>query len=74
MPLPDPAHRCDPNSMQEEYKVPDVPPLTEAQKDIIKSTAPVLEKHGVTITTHFCKLSCDFASHIQWLTVDQTRT
>lgn len=58
--MPDPAHRCDPNSIQEEYKVPEVPPLTEAQKDIIKSTAPILEQHGVTITTHFCKLSRDF--------------
>ncbi|OXC63497.1 hypothetical protein AYX13_06689 [Cryptococcus neoformans] len=55
LPLPDPGHRCDPNSIQEEYNVPEVPPLTEAQKDIIKSTAPILEQHGVTITTHFYK-------------------
>lgn len=48
---------CDPSIGTGELDIPDVPPLTEAQKDIIKSTAPVLGVHGVTITTHFCE-SC----------------
>ncbi|WWC60042.1 uncharacterized protein I303_102605 [Kwoniella dejecticola CBS 10117] len=54
LPLPDPTHRCDPN-MTEETKIPDVPPLTQKQREIIKSTAPILAEHGVTITTHFYK-------------------
>jgi len=39
-----------------EEGVPDVPLLTEAQKDVIESTAPVLAEHGLTITEHFCEL------------------
>lgn len=31
------------------------PPLSPAQIDIVKSTAPVLAEHGVKITTHFYK-------------------
>ncbi|WVQ62918.1 uncharacterized protein L199_001067 [Kwoniella botswanensis] len=54
LPLPDPGHRCDPSSV-EETKIPDVPPLTQKQREIIKSTAPILAEHGVTITTHFYK-------------------
>lgn len=29
--------------------------LTQQQKEIVRSTAPVLEKHGLTIATHFYK-------------------
>ncbi|WVF66959.1 hypothetical protein IAT40_001702 [Kwoniella sp. CBS 6097] len=54
LPLPDPGHRCDPNSL-DEFKIPDVPPLTDKQREVIKATAPVLAEHGVTITTHFYK-------------------
>lgn len=42
---------CDPASA--ELDIPDVPPLTDAQKDVIKATAPVLGVHGVAITTRF---------------------
>ncbi|WVR04186.1 hypothetical protein IAU60_001186 [Kwoniella sp. DSM 27419] len=53
-PLPDPGHRCSPSSM-DELRIPEVPPLTDKQREIIKATVPVLAEHGVTITTHFYK-------------------
>ncbi|WWC87451.1 uncharacterized protein L201_002340 [Kwoniella dendrophila CBS 6074] len=53
-PKPDPGHRCETGDI-EETKIPDVPPLTQKQREIIKSTAPILAEHGVTITTHFYK-------------------
>ena len=35
--------------------LPNPGPLTEAQKKLVKSTAPVLEQHGETITKRFYK-------------------
>lgn len=37
--------------------VPEVQPLTDAQKAVINATAPVLAEHGFTITKRFCARS-----------------
>lgn len=54
--MADLTHRCDPTDLQE-IRIPEVPPLTREQKELIKSTAPILTEQGVVITTHFCMCS-----------------
>jgi len=54
---PDKGHRCGVD-MPMENGIPEVQPLTDAQKDVIHSTAPVLAEHGFTITKRFCRYFC----------------
>jgi hypothetical protein len=53
-PQPDKGHRCGVDMPMEDGVPDDIVPLTDAQKAVIKATAPVLAEHGETITRHFC--------------------